>query len=162
MATQVNKVKVRNVDADLNNLLGTLTPKSKGLAAVKEGVKKAVKVAAKIAPKKPPPKVVPKKIATVSPLVSRGVVVKKPAAQQPVPRRNSGGVNYAPEMKISIIEGARAYKKGGNVEGLVLLMKQHKTVGKFLEAVEETNNPLRDNAIGVLGYLHRKNCVEVG
>jgi hypothetical protein len=155
-------VKERNVDKDLNDLLGNIKPKDKGITAVKAGVKKAVKVAAKAVPKKvvtkPAPKVVPK-IVGRGVVIGRGAVVKTPRVQQPVPRRT--GETYAPESKINVIDGARAYKKGGNVEALVMLMKQHKTVGKFKEAALETNNPLRDNAIGVLGYLCRKNCVEV-
>jgi hypothetical protein len=123
---------------------GSGTKKTKGPAAPKTAPVKtpaATPAAAKTATGKAP--------ATVS----RGAVEKKAAA----PRRVA--VPYTDDMKISLVEGARKYRTGGNVEKAVLLMKKAGTVGAYVKAMEASENPLP--AVGLLRYLHKKQCVTV-
>jgi hypothetical protein len=59
------------------------------------------------------------------------------------------------------VEGARAYRAGGNVEKAVDLIKKSKTktVKDYVEAMERSENPLP--AIGLLRFLDKKGAVTV-
>lgn len=142
----------RDVAADLNarviedEFIGIPPRRTVGTVA-----KVALKVAPKVAPK------VVSKAAVPKAPTSRGAVVK-PAGRLPPPPRTSG-VTYRPDAKITVLEGARTYREGGEVKAAVDLMKKHGTVRAYELAMEKTNNSRP--AIPLLRYLHKKQAVKV-
>lgn len=158
----MNATPTRSVEADLSDLLGDTETKAPGtgVEAVKTAAQKAVKIATKKpVAKKPVVTPIGKKPTLI---VSRGAVVKpglkNPVSKTPTPRR--AAVPYTDTMKIKVIEGARNYVKGGNVEKAVLIMKKAVTVGKYNAMMNESGNPLPP--IGLLRHLDKKRCVNVG